>query len=273
MIKAEVIINLQRVMKSSDDQPVFIIYQPDPKVFHICLEVGSTYYCWWSNYPPTQDNRFGRKITRLKAISRPDIPQKQVYDKGTYTVNKGDDRAATEKKIKAGVKQRSFSFILNGKMLKGRFIIKQTPGGTILQKFKDKFAIEEDIFSQDLSRTIDLMVPVFDPEAIKLNYPKSRRIPGKSKREKSFWETEEEPAEEITADKKIGNTEYHFAFYTSDDGSELCVVSNTRNEVLVLEKDGKNWQLLNPIKGAVLRKGKELAEHAKALYQLRDKRW
>ncbi|MCH5597515.1 hypothetical protein [Niabella ginsengisoli] len=156
------------------DLPQFLVYQPDPKIFHICLEVGNTYYVWWSNYPPSQDNRFARKIARLKAIIPEKIPLKQIYDKGSYTVNKADDKAAVEKKVKEGLKKKSFSFILNGKLLKGRFIIKQTSGGTMLQKFKDKFAKEEDIFGTDLSRTIGLMVPNYDPKSIKLNYPKKR---------------------------------------------------------------------------------------------------
>lgn len=253
-------------MKSSKVLPEFVVYQPNPKEFHICLEVGSVYYCWRSNYPPTRDNRFARKVERLKAIIPKKIPPKQVYDKGTYTVNKGVDKAAVEKKVKEGIKQKSFSFILNGKMLKGRFIIKKASGGTVIQKFKDKFAVEEDIFSEDLSRSIKLMVPDYDPNLVKLSYPKKQKGVAKLKPEKIIEDIEEETAEEETADKKIGNTKYHFAFYSSDTWPELCVVSNSKNEVLVLQKHGKRWQLLQPAKGAVLKRGKELAAHAEALY-------
>lgn len=229
------------------------------------------YYCWWSNYPPTQDNRFARKINRIKAIITPrDIPRKQVYDKGTYEVNKKDDKAAIEKKVKEGVKQKSFSFILKGSKLKGRFIIKETTGGTMLQKFKDKFAKEEDIFSQDLSRSINLMVPDYDPNAVSLNFPKERKAATKSKNGKPFAAIEAAPEEAITADKKIGNTSYHFDFYHSDTGRELCVVTNNKNEALVLQKKGGRWQLLQPAKGAMLKNGQALAAHAEALYKLQD---
>ena len=258
-------------MKSGKDLPAFVVYQPDPKEFHICLEVGSIYYCWRSNYPPARDNRFVRKVERLKAIIPKKIPPKQVYDKGTYTVNKGDDKAAIEKKVKEGIKQKSFSFILNGEILKGRFIIKKASGGTVIQKFKDRFAVEEDIFSEDLNRTIKLMVPDYDPDAAEPDYPEKRKASAKSDTAKPVGDIEEEPDEEITADKKIGNTGYHFTFYNSDTGPGLCVVLNSRNEILVLQKSGKGWQLLQPARAAVLKTKKALIEHAKALYQLQDK--
>lgn len=86
---------------------------------------------------------------------------------------KGDQKAAIEKKVKEGINQKSFSFILNGKILMGRFIIKQTSGGTMIRKFKDKFAVEKDIFIEDLSKTIKLMVPDYDPNSVKLNYPRN----------------------------------------------------------------------------------------------------
>lgn len=116
------------------------------------------------------------------------------------------------------------------------------------------------------------MMPDYDPNSVKLNYLKKQKALAKSKPEKPIEGIEEDIAEDITANKKIGNTEYHFAFYNSDNGSELCLVSNSKNEVLVLQKDGKGWQLLQSAKGAVLKRGKELAEHAEALYQLQNKR-
>lgn len=247
------------------DLPQFIVYQPNAKEFHICLEAGSIYYCWWSYYPPSQDNRFARKVTRLRDISPKDIPRKQVYDRGAYTVNKGDDKGSAEKKLKESIKNKSFSFILDGKKLKGRFIIKKTSGGTVIQKFKDKFVMEEDVFSGDLSRTISLMVPGYDPQKVKLNAPKEKKskLPVRKAKLPEPEITIEE--EEITADKKIGKTFYHFTFYRSDDAPDLCLVTNSRHEVLALEQTGNGWQLLKAAGGAILKKEKELIEHAAAL--------
>lgn len=249
--------------------PQFIIYQPNTKEFHICLEAGSTYYCWWSYYPPSQDNRFARKVTRLRDISPKDIPRKQVYDRGTYTVNKGDEKGDAEKKLKESIKNKSFSFILDGKKLKGRFIIKKTSGGTVIQKFKDKFVIEEDVFGGDLSRTISLMVPGYDPKKVKLYSAKDRKGPSPAKKAKlpepEIIVTEEE---EITADQQIGKTIYHFTFYRSDDAPDLCLITNAKHEVLVLEKNRNKWMLLKAATGAILKKEKELIEHATALQEL-----
>lgn len=244
----------------------FIVYQPNAKEFHICLEAGRIYYCWWSYYPPSQDNRFTRKVTRLRDISPKDIPRKQVYDRGTYTVNKSDDKESAEKKLKEGIKNKSFSFILDGKKLKGRFIIKKTPGGTVIQKFKDKFVIEEDVFGGDLSRTISLMVPDYDPRKVKLYSAKQRKgaSPAKTAKlpEPEMIVTEEE---EITADKQIGKTIYHFTFYRSDDASDLCLITNPKHEVLILEKIRNKWILLKAASGAVLKQEEALIEHAAAL--------
>ena len=251
------------------DLPQFIVYQPNAKEFHICLEAGNIYYCWWSFYPPTQDNRFARKVTRLRDISPKNIPGKQVYDRGTYTVNKGDDKVTAEKKLKAGIKSKSFSFILDGKKLKGRYIIRKTSAGTLIQKFKDKFVVEEDVFGGDLSRTINLMVPGYDPKKVKQNYTKEKKDPPPRKKEKppepELIITEEE---EITADKKFGKSLYHFTFYKSDDAPDLCLITNTTHEVLVLEKTNKGWKLLKTVRGAVLKREKEFIEHATALQKL-----
>lgn len=247
----------------------FIVYQPNAKEFHICLEAGSIYYCWWSYYPPTQDNRFARKVTRLRDISPKDIPGKQVYDRGTYTVNKGDDKVTAEKKLKKGIKAKSFSFILDGKKLKGRYIIRKTSAGTVIQKFKDKFVVEEDVFGGDLSRTINLMVPGYDPKKVKLSYtPKKKPArPGKKAKEPET-EVPVIEEEEITPDKKIGKIFYHFSFYKSDDAPDLCLITNTTHEVLVLEKNNNGWKLLKAMRGAVLKREKEFIAHAAALQEL-----
>ncbi|WP_114791335.1 hypothetical protein U0035_00335 [Niabella yanshanensis] len=250
------------------DLPQFKVYQPNSKEFHICLEAGSIYYCWWSYYPPSQDNRFARKVTRLRDISPKDIPRKQVYDQGTYTVNKGDNKGSAEKKLKNGIKNRSFSFILDGKKLKGRFIIKKTPGGTVIQKFKDKFVEEEDVFGGDLSRTISLMVPDYDPKKVKLNSTKEKKSSPRAEKVK-LPEPEITIAEEedITADKKIGKTSYHFTFYRSEDAPDLCLITNAKHEVLVLEQTRDTWKVLKAAGGVVLKKEKELIKHAAALQE------
>ncbi|MCF3107615.1 hypothetical protein LL912_02370 [Niabella sp. CC-SYL272] len=253
--------------RSDKDLPLFIVYQPNAKEFHICLEVGGMYYAWVSNYPPTRDPRFARKVIRLRAILPKEIPGKQVYDKGRYTVNKGDDRAAVEKKVKAGIKQRSFSFIFQGQRLKGRFILKRTSSGTVLQKFKDQFAVEEDVLGADLSRTIRLMVPDYNPDSIKLRHSgKQKERPG-LKKKKTAGTTELQAAEPPTAEMAIGHVHYHFAFYRSDGKPELCVIFNSRNDVLVLELQKGKWQPLKAIKGIAHKNAAALAAHALALSQ------
>ncbi|WP_300603657.1 hypothetical protein [Niabella sp.] len=256
--------------QSTKDLPSFIVYQPNAKTFHICLEAGSVYYVWSGIYPPTRDNRFARSITRQKDMAQKEIPQKKVYDKGTYTVNKGDDKAAAEKKLRAGTSKQSFSFIFYGKRLKGRFIIKQTAAGTVIQKFKDSFATEENVLSEDLGRTISLMIPDYDPDSIKLPSPQKEKRPAAVKKDKPANAASRHSAEQPTADKRIGNTGYHFAFYHSDAGPDLCVVTNDRNEVLVLQKHKDHWQLLKAAKGAVLKKADALASHVRALRRIQD---
>ncbi|MCD2421400.1 hypothetical protein LQ567_01405 [Niabella pedocola] len=256
--------------KPNKDLPSFVVYQPNKKEFHICLEAGNIYYIWRSNYPPTRDNRFARKITRLKGIMPKEIPGKQVYDRGTYSINKGDDKLAVEKKIRQGLRQRSFSFILNGKKLKGRFIIKQTSAGTVLQKFKDKFAAEEDVLGADLSRTIRLMIPGYDPRSIKLPAPEKRKEGAASKKSVAARATGQPPEEPLTADKTIGRIAYRFVFYHSDTGPDCCLVTNDRNEVLVLQKEKNQWQLLKSARGDISKKARALEQHAQALDQLRE---
>lgn len=248
------------------DLSQFIVYQPNAKEFHICLEAGKTYYCWWSYYPPTQDNRFARRINRLRDIAPKEIPKKQIYDKGTYTVNKGDDKVTTEAKLKNGIKKKSFSFILNGKKLKGRFIIKKTSGGTLIQKFKDRFAAEEDVLGGDLSRTISLMVPGYDPKKVKLNKLSERKTEQPTPKATPLPINEPAP-EEISADTTIGNTSYHFDFYRCDDAPDLCLITNAKQEILVLKKIAGKWQLLKGAGAAALKKEKEMIQHARALEQ------
>jgi hypothetical protein len=244
--------------------PRFVIYQPNPKDFHICLEVGDKFFCWLSNYAPSLDIRFPREIKRIKDIPAKKIPRQKLFDQGTYTITRSDTRQVAEKKLAEGIKKKSFAFILDGKKLKGRFSFKQVSSGTVIQKYKDKYAVEEDVLSGDLSRTISTMIPDYDEKKIKFNFPKKAR-------NKQVQPEEEQPeeAEEITADKTIGNTEYHFAFYTSDNEPDICLVTNPDGNVLVLKKDSNDWIILSPVPRSILKKEQNFLQHAKALWDIK----
>ncbi|MCH5597514.1 hypothetical protein [Niabella ginsengisoli] len=84
----------------------------------------------------------------------------------------------------------------------------------------------------------------------------------------STQKIKDEPTK-ITADMKVGNRKYHFAFYTSDSGPDLCIISNEKNEVLALQKENNKWIFLKAARSSVLKK--ELIAHATALYHLQEK--
>lgn len=233
--------------------PRFVIYQPNKKEFHFCLEVKGKFLRWCSYYPPTLDVRFAREMTRIKDMPVKSLKIKKVFDEGTYATTKADTKDAVEQKAAEELENKSFAFTLNGKQLKGRFILKHNQGSTVLQKYKDKFAKEEDVLSGDLSRTISTMIPDYDEKKIVLNTPPPK-------------EPEPEIPEDLTADTTISNTEYHFAYYSSDDEPDICLVTSAKSEVIVLKSEGDEWVLLQPIKGATLKKEKQFTDYAKALF-------
>lgn len=244
--------------------PRFIIYQQNEKDFHICFEVGKKFLRWCSYYAPTMDVRFPREVTRISDIAVSKLPKKPVFDQGTYTVNKKDTKEQAEQKVAKGADEKSFAFILDGKKLHGRFSIKHSRGKTVIQKYKDKYAEEEDVLSGDLARTIKTMMPGYNASKVKL--------PPKQKTTKAPEPVieEEEPEEEITADKKIGNTAYHFTFYSSEEEGDLCLVTNEAGEALVLKYDSGEWAMLSPVSKTALKKEEEFINHAAALYDRED---
>ena len=136
-------------------------------------------------------------------------------------------------------------------------------GGAIIQKYKDKYAVEEDVFGSDLVRTINTMVPNYDESKVKLERPR--------KTSKKICPTEIEEAEyieEITAHKTIGNTEYHFAVYKSEDNPDICLVTSHTGQVLVFEKQGKKWTSMPSVSRTVLKRQDEFIEHIEVLYSL-----
>ena len=239
--------------------PRFVIYQPNEKEYHICLEADGKYLRWCSTYAPTLDVAFPRQVTRIEDMPLKSRPKKKIYDEGTYSIPKAKTKAEIEEKLLDSIKNKSLSFSLNGKILKGRFSIKQSRGTTVIQKYKDKYAKDEDVLSGDLIRTINEMVPNYDESKVDLNAvhkTKGRKI----------QKEEDEPVEEITADKTIGGIEYHFAFYASDDEPEICLITSSTGAVLVLKKEDDGWSLLPPMSKVVLKKEEVFTEHAKALY-------
>jgi len=243
----------------NNDLPRFVIYQPNEKEFHICLEASGVYLRWCSKYAPNLNMRFPREVIRIEDMPIKKRPRKGIFDEGTYAItqSKKDSKKTIEDKITEGIDNKTFSFILKGNVLNGRFAIKRDRIGTVIQKFKDKYAKEEDILSGDLIRTINTMVPDYDESKVKLN-----RLP--KTKPKQIPQAEVEPLEEVTADKAIGGIDYHFAFYTSDSEPDICVITSEDNAVLVLKKERSQWVL----QSQVSKIEKELTKHAKALYEL-----
>jgi bifunctional non-homologous end joining protein LigD len=78
-----------------------------------------------------------------------------VWDEGTYHAPDTESRKESEKKLLEGLKDGHFHFILDGKKLKGEFMLFRFPKGGdnawLLAKHEDEFATEEDITEDDLS--------------------------------------------------------------------------------------------------------------------------
>ena len=240
--------------------PKFIIYQPNKEEFYICFEVKDKYLRWSSPYPPTQDVRFAREVTRIDDVKIKDLPKKKVFDKGTYTVTRKDTKTSAMEKLQQGTGKKTFAFILNGNKLEGRFAFKRVQGGTVLQKYKDKYATEEDVLSADLSRTIHNMIPDYDPSKITLGPSK------KYKAKKTVPEEELPEAEEITADKTIGRQTYHFAFYTAEDEPDICLVTNDAGDALILLKHKHRWMIQANMKRLTAKEKGLLETHAEQLF-------
>ncbi len=237
--------------------PRFVIYQPNDKEFHICMEAKGKFLRWCSYYPPTLDVRYAREVNRIDDLPLNKAPRKNIYDQGTYTVTSKDAKAVAEEKLLEGIQQKSFAFILKGARLKGRFALKQKGNRTVLQKFKDKYATEEDVLSGDLERTIHSMIPDYDPTKVSLE----RRTKAKS----NLSKPEEEPKEEPTPDTTIRGVQYHFAFYTADEEPDMCIVTSANDEVAVLRKERDNWLLLKPAGKRTTKYEQELIQHVQAL--------
>lgn len=242
------------------EAPRFIIYQVNEKEFHICFEAKGKFLRWCSYYFPSMDIRFPREVNKIRDIPVGKQPAKKIVDQGTYTTNKKDNKVTAEEKFLNGVEKKTFAVILDGKKLKGRFAFKKYRGASVIQKYKDKYAVEEDVFAGDLLRTINTMVPDYDESKVKLENPRK-----KVSKRKTETEEPDEVEEEITPDKTIGNTEYHFAFYTSIEEPDICLVTNDSGEVLIFEKQNKKWILKASPKRTVLKHQNEFVEHIHAL--------
>lgn len=243
--------------------PRFVIYQANAKEFHFCLEVAGAYLRWCSYYTPSMDVRFAREVTRIGNLQAKKLPKKTVFDEGTYQVARTDTKETAEQKLLDGINQKTFAFILVGKKLKGRFAFKKVRGGTVLQKYKDKYATEEDILFGDLRRTVDNMIPDYDERKVKL--------PPKNKPKKTTATPAQASINEVpTADKQIGKNEYHFTFYQSDEGPEICLITDEAGDITVLKREKNGWTLLAPLSRIALKNEKAFIDHAAVLYQMKD---
>ncbi|HLO82111.1 MAG TPA: DNA ligase D [Chitinophagaceae bacterium] len=76
----------------------------------------------------------------------------EVWDHGTFIPVDGKQNPITEKKAEANIAKGELKFILNGKKLKGGFVLVQLKDekNWLLIKHKDEFAVEEPYDSEDL---------------------------------------------------------------------------------------------------------------------------
>ena len=241
--------------------PRFVIYQPNMKEFHICFEAKGKFIRWCSNHAPTLDVRFAREVKRIEDVPVEKLQKKSIFDEGTYMVTKSDTKESAEQKLMAGIDNKTFAFILNGKKLKGRFSLKHVVGGTVLQKYKDQYAIEEDVLLDDLSRTINIMIPDYDEKKVK--------IPSKEKIKQVQLKQPKPVVEKLTADKNIEDVDYHFIFYTSNKKPDICLVTDESGASLVLRHEKNGWVLLQPINRTSSKTQEALIQHAGALYKLK----
>jgi len=238
--------------------PGFTLYLSEEQEYRLCFEVEEKLYCWCSLYPPSMDVRFPRPMKKSQAHRADKYSHRRIVDKGLYYTTQKDDKRSIEQKFLKGIEERSLSFVLAGEKLKGRFSIKETDTGIVLQKLKDKYAVEEDVLSGDLSRTVSSMMPGFNPANFKLQ---------RAKKSKSRKSKQDEPPEElITTDKKIGNNSYHFEFYRSDTGDIICLVSNSGNDVLVLQQQKSEWKIRSFIGKRTAKLEKAILEHTHTLF-------
>lgn len=205
------------------------------------------------------DIRFPRPIERLQRHITGNYPEKSIIDEGNYFITQKDDQSSAERKLLQGMKEHAFSFSLMGEKLKGRFSIKETKTGVVLQKLKDKHAFEEDVLSADLSRTVANMIPGFSVADFLLH----RARKPKTQRDKQNPLTPNDP---VTADKKIGNNNYHFEFYRSSSDGKICLVSNSKNDALVLLEQPSGWEILSPIGKLNAKLKKIIREHTQILF-------
>lgn len=77
----------------------------------------------------------------------------EIWDEGTVTDINGSDIRTAEKMLKAGLKKGDLKFVLNGKKLKGEFVLVKMKtsedNAWLLIKHKDKYAVDEDYNSEE----------------------------------------------------------------------------------------------------------------------------
>lgn len=122
--------------KGKSEKLIFVIQEHHARRLHfdLRLEAGGVLKSWAVPKEPSNDST----VKRL-AIHVEDHPYSykdfagtipfgygkgtvRIWDKGTYTV-KGQDAKTSEKEIRAGIKKGAFHFTLEGKKLKGEFLL------------------------------------------------------------------------------------------------------------------------------------------------------
>jgi hypothetical protein len=123
--------------------------------------------------------------------------------------------------------------------------------------------VEENVMLNDLSRTIMNMVPDYDERKVKVSHKRKTR--------KTQIQEAKPVIEKPTADKRIDDVDYHFAFYSSDKEPDICLITDRSGTVVVLKHENKQWMLMQSIHRIAAKKQKDMLEHAAILYKLNRK--
>lgn len=76
----------------------------------------------------------------------------EIWDSGTYSDIEDSPKKEAEKNLEKGLKSGDFKFRLNGKKLKGEFVLvklKKEDNSWLLIKHRDKYAVDEDYDSEE----------------------------------------------------------------------------------------------------------------------------
>lgn len=150
--------------KESNKSLIFVVQKHDASQLHydFRLEAGGVLKSWAVPKGPSLNPKQKRLAMMTEdhpldyADFEGEIPEGEygagkviVWDTGTYHAVDTEDKKKTEKVVKKGLKEGDFSFVLDGKKLKGEFALVKMKGrgknAWLLIKKKDKHVSKKDI--------------------------------------------------------------------------------------------------------------------------------